>query len=175
MTADELVAALESKTGEDLVVELAARVFQPPLSELRRPQLPGPPPQVPAALRVPMMVIIFYTETTMGGVGSFLDISTGRDLDDAIEALETIGAGSTAGALAKIRAILVRYGIDLDDPAGIHWDDDEDCATEIMAEKDILTHADREGVYGMLLHRYVEHNRDALLQAIRACVGLGPA
>jgi DNA invertase Pin-like site-specific DNA recombinase len=30
-------------------------------------------------------------------------------------------------------------------------------------------------VYGMLLHRYGEDNRDALLQAIRRCVGRGAA
>jgi len=70
---------------------------------------------------------------------------------------------------------LVRYGVDLDDPAGIHWNKDEDCDAEIMAEEGILTQADQEGVYGMLLHRYVEDNRDALLQAIRTCVRPGAA
>jgi hypothetical protein len=170
MNIDELVATLESKTGDDFVVELSACVFRPPLSELRDDRLP----ELPTALRTALLLIRFDTETIMGGLGGFLDVSTGRELDGTIEALETIGARSTAGKLAKVRAILARHRIDLGDEAGIHWSRTEDSEAEIAAESDNLRYEDREDVI-VMLPRYVEDNRDALLQAIRTCIGHGAA
>lgn len=166
MNANELVAALESKTGEDFLDELSVRVFQPPLSRLRY-QLPDRLPELPAALRVPILVIRFDIEIIKEGLGGFLDISSGHDLDDTIEALETIGAHSAAGTMRRVRAILVRHGIDLNDLDGIPWNRDEGSETDILAEADNLEGEDIRGP----LQRFVEEKRDALLQAIRTYAG----
>ena len=76
--------------------------------------------------------------------------------------------------MGKVRALLVRHGVDLSDPAGIYWNCTDDSETEIGAQADNLRYENREDVI-VMLPRYIEDNRDALLQAIRACVGPGAA
>jgi hypothetical protein len=171
MNVDDLMIALESKRGDDFLVELSTRVYEPPLSVL----LEGPA-ELPAALRIPMLVIKFNIALHMSGIHGFLENNTGYYLSETIAALEAIGAHATAGTMENIRAILVRHGVDLSDREGIqkfHWDHCEESdrlRAEINAELDSLTSAhprphEREDVLGM----YVDANRDALLLAIRGC------
>jgi hypothetical protein len=178
MNVDDLITALESKRGDDFLVELSTRVYQPPLSVL----LEGPL-ELPVALRVPMLVIKFNTELHMSGIHGFLENNTGYYLSETVEALETIGAHATARTMGNIRAILVRHGVDLGDRESIqkfHWDHWEKSGllrAEIEAEADNLTCAhpracEPEDVFNML-QRYVDANRDGLLLAIRSCASRG--
>ena len=178
MNVDDLIIALESKTGDDFLVELSTRVYQPPLSLL----LEGPS-EVPAALRIPMLVIKFNTELHMSSIHGFLENNTGYYLSETIEALEAIGAHTTARTMGNIRSILVRHGVDLSDRESIqkfHWDYWEEAdllRAEIKAEADNLTYAhprayESEDVFGML-QRYVDANRGGLLLAIRSCASRG--
>jgi hypothetical protein len=178
MNLDDLIIALESKRGDDFLVELSTRVYQPPLSLL----LEGLP-ELPAALRVPTLVIKFNTALHMSGIHGFLENNTGYYLSETIEALETLGAYATARTMGNIRAILVRHGVDLSDRESIqkfhwnHWEESDLLRTEIEAEAGNLTYADPrayepEDVFGML-QRYVDASRDGLLLAIRSCVSRG--
>jgi hypothetical protein len=171
MNVDDLIISLESKRGDDFLVELSTRIYEPPLS-LLLDGLPG----LPAALRVPALVIKFNTELHMSGIHGFLENNTGYYLSETIEALETIGAYATARTMGSIRAILVRHGVELSDRESIqkfHWDQWEESdllRAEIGAEANNLTYADPrayapEDVFGML-QRYVDANRDRLLLAI---------
>lgn len=178
MNADDLVAALETKTGDDLLAELSTRIYRPPLSLLQERL-----PELPVALRIPMLIVAFDTELHMSGIHGFLENNAGYYLSETIEALAAIGAQATAGTMGRIRAILVRHGIDVADRQGIqnfHWDrweDSDSLRAEIGAEADNLTYAharpyEREDVLG-LLQRYVEENRAALLHAIRSNASAG--
>jgi hypothetical protein len=144
MNVDDLIIiiALESKWGDDFLVELSTRVYQPPLSLL----LEGPS-ELPAALHVPMLVIKFNTELYMSGIHGFLENNTGYYLSETIAALEAIGAHTTARTMGNIRSILVRHGVDLSDRESIqkfhwdHWEESDLLRAEIKAKADNLTYA----------------------------------
>jgi hypothetical protein len=178
MNVDDLIIALESKRGDDFLVELSTRVYQPPLSLFMEGL-----PELTAALRVPMLVIKFNTELQMSGIHGFLENNTGYYLSETIEALETIGAHATARTMGNIRAILVRHDVDLSDRESIqkfhwdHWEESDLLRAEIEAEADNLTYAhprayEPEDIFGML-QRYVDANKDGLLMAIRSCASRG--
>jgi hypothetical protein len=172
---DDLVAAFEGKTASEIIEALGAHIYAPPLSALRSRLT-----ELPAAMGVPMLVVDFDTEVHMQGIVGFLGNSTGRYLAETIEALRAIGASKTAGTLAEIRAILARPMIDpgnrapdeytLDRLWGAGGDAIRHKITTLAQQLYVyMPPHEREDIFGML-QRFLEDNKDGLLQVIRSCV-----
>jgi hypothetical protein len=171
----DLIAAFENKTAFEILQELGRRIYRPPLSPLRDRLR-----EMPAAFRVPMLVIDFDTEVHMQGIYGFLENSTGRYLDETIDALEAIGAQETPATMKRIRAILAPHL----DPAkravgNTHiaalWAEGGEVigdAIEAQARRlyVYLPPQEREDIFAML-ELFIEKNRAALLRVIRDCSG----
>jgi hypothetical protein len=151
-------------------------MYQPPLWELRRDRLP----ELPAALRIPMLIIAFDTELHMSGIHGFLEHSTGAYLSETIDALAAIGAHATAATMAGIRTVLTHHGVNLSDREGIqkfhwdHWEESDALSADIdAAARDLYLYSRPprgENVLGMV-QQYIDANRDALLHAVRTWTG----
>jgi hypothetical protein len=171
---DNVVAAFGGKTGPEVLEALAAQIYRPPLSALR--DRLG---ELPAAARVPILIIDLDTEMHMQGIVGFLGNSSGHHLDDTIEALTAIGAQTTAATMRKIAAILARHGImpgnQVPEACSI-WlpsaEGGDTIRSEIKREAQrlylYLPPPERENVFGML-EPFIEENRDGLLQVVRNC------
>jgi hypothetical protein len=172
--------AYESMTAGELIGELARRLHKPPLFELRDRMR-----ELPAAIRVPLLVFDFDCEVPMQGIFGFLENSAGYYLAETIEAFATIGAHRTAATMRRIQAILARHGIDRGSGAPgprqleTLWTqgaEAEAIREEIETEADRLymctgpDSEDSDDVYGGLV-RFVEENRDAVVQVICSCDG----
>jgi hypothetical protein len=169
----DLAAVFEGKTAPEILDELGVRIYQPPLLDLR-----GRVRELPAAFRVPMLVIDFDTEVHMQGILGFLENSTGRYLKETVDALSAIGARRTAATMKGIEEILARHGVDAVTRSGgieaLWAEGGEIVRDEIGAQADhlyvYLPPDQREDIFGML-ERFVEENVDTLLQVIRNCGG----
>jgi hypothetical protein len=104
--SSELASLFETRTPDEIVTELSIRIYEPPLSELRDRLA-----DLPAAIRVPMLVLDFDTEVSMQGILGFLENSTGLFLNQTIDAFSEIGAMQTAATLTDVRTIMERHGV----------------------------------------------------------------
>ena len=166
------------KSPSEIVDELSIRFYKSPLSKLRDRL-----PDLPAAIRIPMLVIDFNTEVEMQGILGFLENSTGMFLNDTIDAFVEIGAMQTAKILAHIRTIMASYGVtpadlraDFDETTEIevtsfeklHGEDRSSMASEVDSAADAL-YLNRKGdedVWG-LLDTFVAKNKSELIDVIR--------
>jgi hypothetical protein len=127
-----------------------------------------------------MLVIDFDTEVHMQGLCGFLENSTGRFLDETIDALEAIGAQETAATMRRIRAILAphldptkraagdtRIAALWDEGGEIIMDEIESLARRLYV---YLPPQEREDIFG-LLEMFIEKNKAALLRVIRDSSG----
>jgi hypothetical protein len=156
----DLVAAFANKTASEVLQALGGQLYRPPLSDLRDRL-----PELPAALRVPWLIIDFDTELLMNGILGFVG-NRPHALDGTIEALHAIGAQATATTLKGIRALATQGGLD-----------DDAVRNEVAARGyrqlyPYLPPEEREDIFG-LLERFVADNMENLLRAIRSCAETG--
>jgi hypothetical protein len=95
-------------TADDILQELAVKIYKPPLSQVRDeasfPDLANP-------FHVLVLLIDCDTEILMNGVLGFVENPTGRHLVSTIEALQQIGARSEEEKLQSIRDCMMRHGV----------------------------------------------------------------
>jgi hypothetical protein len=95
-------------TGEELLNDLGVRIYQKPLSNIRRlptwPSLSNP-------LHVAVLLIDFDTEVAMNSILGFLENSTGAYLGQTIDALHLVNANATAETLGRIRDAMSKHEV----------------------------------------------------------------
>ncbi len=101
-----LRSKLETLSPSKLISELSIRIYEPPLSAVRKHLR-----EVAEALRVPILVLDFDTELNMNGMLGFLENSTGLYFAETIEAFDKIGASETVSILHAIEKTLERHGV----------------------------------------------------------------
>jgi hypothetical protein len=174
-----------SMSADEILDDLAIRIYEPPLLELREDLR-----SVPEVLRVPILIIDFDIEVTMNGILGFLENSTGRYLADTIAALEAIGGNHAAAILRTIRRIMAEHGVTHERLRGdlarlqefqittfaeVHGEGLRPMSDAIHEEARKLylydSMNDREGerVFD-LLEAYIERNKDELVSLVEACV-----
>lgn len=89
-------------TTEQLLDELARKIYQPPLSGFRESEEIR---DVENPISVVILIIDFDTEWQMNGIFNFLGNSTGRYLKETIKALDKINAVKCLNTLNEIAVI----------------------------------------------------------------------
>jgi hypothetical protein len=95
-------------TELDLLDELATKMYEPPLSEMRESGAIGDKDNPITTL---MLVIDFETEVMMNGVDNFLGNSSGRFAMETVRALERIGCSGQAASLLRMIEIAAAAGM----------------------------------------------------------------
>ncbi len=86
-------------TPEQLLDELAVKLYQPPLTEFRDRGLVG---DTDDPLAVVMLLVDFETERAMNGMLDFLGNSSGKYARETVTALGRVSAYTCAGTLRRI-------------------------------------------------------------------------
>ncbi|KZE73326.1 hypothetical protein AV654_32690 [Paenibacillus elgii] len=139
--------------------------------------------KLPALLRDIVLLIDFDTELNMNGILGFLENSTGKYLNETIEALERIGAVCDADAMKAIKRILENYNLstgklhrDLQDLEPyeinhfrqVHAIADDEFFEEIQHAADKLsTYSQEENIFDHLL-TYIEANKRSFVEDVQA-------
>ncbi|NEN82357.1 DMP19 family protein [Paenibacillus elgii] len=139
--------------------------------------------ELPALLRDIVLLIDFDTELNMNGILGFLENSTGKYLNETIEALERIGAVCDADAMKAIKRILENYNLstgqlhrDLQDLEPyeinhfrqVHAIADDEFFEEIQHAADKLsTYSQEENIFDHLL-TYIEANKRSFVEDVQA-------
>ncbi|MCM3268846.1 DMP19 family protein [Paenibacillus elgii] len=139
--------------------------------------------KLPALLRDIVLLIDFDTELNMNGILGFLENSTGKYLNETIEALERIGAVRDSDAMKAIKRILENYNLstgqlhrDLQDLepyeinhfGQVHAITDDEFFEEIQHAADKLTfHSQEENIFDHLL-TYIEANKRSFVKDVQA-------
>ncbi|WP_010497468.1 DMP19 family protein [Paenibacillus elgii] len=139
--------------------------------------------KLPALLRDIVLLIDFDTELNMNGILGFLENSTGKYLNETIEALERIGAVRDADALKAIKRILENYNLstaqlhrDLQDLepyeinhfGQVHAIADDEFFEEIQHAAEKLTiYGQEENIFDHLL-TYIEANKRSFVEDVQA-------
>jgi hypothetical protein len=169
---------LRTKPTIDVISELSVLIYQKPLVHLREHIN-----SVPEVFRVLMLIIDFDTEITMNGILCFLENYTGRYLNETIDAFLLIGATETANTLSVIRSIMKKYDITWEKLRGdfadsqeyeitsfrkLHEENAQRMAKEVLVIDNSLYiyHQNAEPVFD-LLEKYIDRNRERLLQFIK--------
>ena len=171
---------MQAMTPEAILSELSVGVYESPLVELR-----DAIPDLPDAIRVPMLIIDFDTEVTMNSILGFLENSTGLYLRETIEAFTIVGAADTAGVLSHIARIMDTHGVTaqrLRDDLNRLEEFTLSTFREVHGESVVpMTEAVCEAAEGLylysepgeavfnLLERFVQGHRSELQDALRRC------
>ncbi|MCP1307330.1 DMP19 family protein [Paenibacillus tyrfis] len=139
--------------------------------------------KLPALLQDIVLLIDFDTELIMNGILGFLENSTGKYLNETIEALERIGAVHDANALKDIKRILENYNLstgqlhrDLQDLEPyeinyfrqVHAIADDEFFEEIQYAAEKLTNGSQEeNIFDHLL-AYIEANKRSFVEDVQA-------
>jgi hypothetical protein len=95
-------------TADATLQELATRIYESPLSAIRRrsdfPNLDSP-------LDIAVLLIDCDTEIAMNDILGFLENSTGEHLESTASALTLIGAPQAAARFTAVRDIMRRHGV----------------------------------------------------------------
>jgi Domain of unknown function (DUF4375) len=178
-----LLPGCRTMSVSEIINELAARRYQPPISSLCDDMR-----SIPDVLRIPILISDFDTEVQMNGMLGFLENFGGRYLVDTIEALGTISAHKTADTLRAILRIMSEHGVSVEQLRGdlakvqelqvtsfadLHGERLADMTQQIDAEarKLYVYQRDGEAVFD-LLEANLQQRRDELLAALEACAGL---
>lgn len=148
-------------TPIDLLSEFSIKIYEPPLSEMRRN---GAIRAVSNPIAVVMLVVDFETEVSMNGINNFLGNSTGLYAHETVAALEQMGcftqaqqlkrileiatdAGMTHDAIRRDRSSLSEYAItSFAELHGDKWDNASEEIGKVDSEidySDIINHAER--------------------------------
>lgn len=139
--------------------------------------------KLPALLRDIVLLIDFDTELNMNGILGFLENSTGKYLNETIEALERIGAVHDANALKDIKRILEKYHLstgqlnrdlqglelyEINHFRQIHGIADDEFFEEIQLAAEKLTiNSQEENIFAHLL-TYIEANKMSFVEDVQA-------
>jgi Domain of unknown function (DUF4375) len=174
-----LEGVFKDKSSAAMLEELSIRIYEQPLLALRE-QLPD----LPAAIRVPILVIDFDTALNMEGILGFLENSTGLYLRETIEALHDIGAHETVNIMTKISEIMAKHNVSVADLRAdfkstelyevtsfrkLHGEKCDEMTDEILAESEkFYLYSDTgEDVLGFLTN-FIERNATELLTIIHS-------
>jgi hypothetical protein len=172
-----------SMSVSEIINELAARRYQPPISSLCNDIR-----SIPEVLRIPILISDFDTEVQMNGILGFLENRTGGYLSDTIEAFDAISSHKTADTLRAVQRIMSGHGVTAEQLrsdlanvqefqvgsfAELHGGRLADMAQQISdkAMSLYLYKQDGEPVFD-LLEAHLQQRRDELLAALEAHAGL---
>jgi hypothetical protein len=95
-------------SSQNLLSELAVKIYEPPLSEIRES---GAIADMSNPICVLMLLIDFDTQVCMNGIVNFIGNSTGLYAKETVSALEHIGCSEESRQLADILAVAAAAGI----------------------------------------------------------------
>jgi hypothetical protein len=168
----------------EIINELAARRYQPPISSLCEDIR-----AIPEVLRMPILISDFDSEVQMNGMLGFLENRAGRYLVDTIEALNAISAHKTADTLRAIQRIMSEHGVTVErlrsdlanvqefqvtSFAELHGERLADMAQQIEDEaRNLYLYEEAGEPVFDLLEAHLQRRRDELLAALKAHTGRG--